>query len=90
MFEFMAFASIIFFGLIILTLFAAIGFILKLTFKLVLLPVTLVWWLLKGVLLLVGIALAIAFAPIALLLLLVALPLLLIAGLFSAGFALVT
>jgi hypothetical protein len=86
----MALVSIIFFGVVILTLFAAIGFVLKLTFKLVLLPVTLLWWLVKGVLLLVGIALAIAFAPVALVLLLIALPLLLIVGLFGAGFALVT
>ena len=87
MLEFMTIASIIFFGLVILTLFAIIGFVLKLVLKVVLLPLTLVFWILKGVLLLVGLVLALVFAPIAIAVLLLALPFFLLAGLFGLGWA---
>ncbi len=90
MLELVTIASILFVGLVILTLFAAVGLVAKLALKIVLLPVSLLFGLLKGVLLLVGVVLALVFAPIALVLLLVALPLILLAGLFGAGWALVT
>ena len=90
MFEFMAIATLLFVGLIILTLFAIVGGVLKLAFKVVLIPVSLAFGLLKVILGLVAVALAIAFAPVLFLLVLLAIPLLLIAGVFGVGWAIVT
>ena len=89
MLEFMAIATLLFIGLVILTLFAIVGGVLKLAFKVVLIPVTLVFGLLKVVFAIVAVALLIAFAPVVLVVALLAIPLLLVAGLFGVGWAIV-
>ena len=67
-----------------------VGGVLKLAFKVVLIPVSLAFGLLKVVLAIVAVALMFVFAPVLLVLALVAIPLLLIAGLFGVGWAIVT
>lgn len=64
---------------------AILGFVFKIFFKIVLFPFWLLGFVLKGVLLIVGLLLAIVFAPIAIILLLLALPLLAVAGVFGLG-----
>lgn len=85
MFEIMAVLTLIAGGFLLVAVLAALGFFLKLTFKLVLLPFWLVGVLLKGLLLFVGLILAIVLAPIILVVILALLPLAALAGLVGVG-----
>ena len=91
MLEFLALFTIAGIGLFILAVIFVIGFVLKLTFKVLLLPLALLGGVFKIlgllVLLLVGIVLAPVLVGVVLLL---ALPVLLVLGLFGVGWAVVT
>jgi hypothetical protein len=93
MFELAGIAALLFVGLAAFAVIAVLGLALKLLFKLVLLPFTLLGWLLKGLLLLLVAVLGLVLAPVfmvvlAVLAVIVAVPLLLLAGLASASWAL--
>ena len=90
MIEILALFGLALAGLAVIALFAAIGFVLKVVFKIALIPLWFLGVLLKGLLLLVGIALALVFLPVLLIVLVVAgIPLLLLAGIAGVGWAVV-
>lgn len=93
MLEIAGIAFLIVVALAVFALAALLGFVIKVTFKLILLPLTLVGWILKGLLLLLAVVLGLFLAPVFMLILgilavVVGIPLLLLAGLVSAGWAL--
>jgi len=93
MFEIAAIATVVFVGAILVGILAVVGFVLKLAFKIVLIPLTLIGFLLKALLVVVGFALALALVPVGLVVLLVGLfvvlPVALLAGAVGFGFSLV-
>lgn len=96
MFELAGIAVLIAAAFAVFLAFSLIGLVLKLAFKVVLLPLVLVGWILKGVLLLLALVVGLIVAPVAFLALavlavVVGIPLLLLFGLtalFGAGWAL--
>ena len=77
-------------GLVVFCVLALVFGLLKLGFKLLLIPLSLAWGLFKFALLCLLILVGIALAPAILAVLLVVLPLLAIAGLFGLGWVVVT
>ena len=88
MFEFILISGLLTLGAVLFCAVLLIGFVLKLVFKIVLLPLTLLGGLLKLVILLPLVLIGLVVAPVLFtVLLLLALPFLLIAGLFGLGWA---
>ena len=88
MFEFILISGLLTIGAVVLGVVLLIGFVLKLMFKLVLLPFTLLGGLLKLLILLPLVIIGLVVAPVLFTVLaLLALPFLLIAGLFGLGWA---
>ena len=91
MLEFLALFTIAGIGLFILAVIFVIGFVLKLTFKVLLLPLALLGGVFKILGLLVLLLVGIVLAPVLFgFVLLLALPVLLVLGLFGLGWAVVT
>jgi hypothetical protein len=91
MLEFLALFTIAGIGLFILAVIFVIGFVLKLTFKVLLLPLALLGGVFKILGLLVLLLVGIVLAPVLFgFVLLLALPVLLVLGLFGVGWAVVT
>lgn len=93
MLELLAICALLVVGFTLVAFIAVVGFFLKLTFKLLLLPVGLFFGALKlllfGILIVVGLAVAPVVVGLMVLLALVALPVLFVLGVFGAGAALV-
>ena len=91
MLEFLALFTIAGVGLVVLTVVFVVGFVLKLTFRLLLLPLALVGGLLKILGLVAFLLVGIVLAPVLFgFFVLLALPVLLLIGLFGLGWAVVT
>ena len=89
MLELLAFIGLVLSGLAVFAVLALVFGLLKLGFKLLLLPLGLAWGLLKCVLVCCLILVALALAPAVLAILLIALPLLALAGLVGVTWAVV-
>ena len=89
MFEVLALIGLFIVGLAAFAVLALIAGLLKLGFKLLLLPLSLAWGLLKLALICCLILIALAMAPAILAVLLVALPVLAVVGLVGVGWAVV-
>ncbi len=88
MLELIAIFGLLLIGAAVLAFFAVVGFFLKLVFKVLFLPVSLLFVLLKGLLLVLLFVIGLIVAPVVLaILLVVALPLLLVFGLAGLGWA---
>lgn len=92
MLELLALFAVLGLGLALLAFLALAGFLLKVVFKVALFPLWLLWTLVKGVLLILLLVAGLVFAPVLfgvlLLLAVLALPLLLLAGVIGVGWAL--
>ena len=90
MLELLALVGLFIVGLVVFAVLGLVFGLLKLGFKLLLIPLSLAWGLFKLALVCLLILVALALAPALLAVFLVVLPLLAIAGLFGLGWAVVT
>ena len=90
MLELLALVGLVIVGLVVFAVLGVVFGLLKLGFKLLLIPLSLAWGLLKLALACLLVLVALALAPALLAILLVAVPLVAIAGLFGLGWAVVT
>lgn len=92
MFEFAGIVALIFVAAAIFAVLSIVGLALKLVFKIALLPFAILGWVLKGLVLLLVVAIGLVLAPVLVgilaVVMLLALPALLLAGLAGAGAAL--
>lgn len=95
MFEIAGFLTLLLIGAVVFGLFALLGLAFKLVFKIVLLPFALLGFLFKALFAILAVVIGLVLAPmffvvVGAILVAFAIPLLLLAGVVSAGFALAT